>query len=509
MPLPVLVLATVLAKLAAAHSCDIYAAGGTPCVAAHSSTRSLYGSYNGPLYQVKRNSDNTTTDVHPLFPGGVANAGTQDNFCAGTTCLITEIYDQSGRGNHLTAAPPGGAATGPEPGGYDFVAGATGAAVTLNGLKAYGVFTTQSTGYRNDNTNGVATGNEAEGIYAVFDGTHYNGACCWDYGNAETSNTDTGQGSMEALYFGTSTANGWVSGSGSGPWIQADLENGLWSGGATYQPGDVNPNNPSIDYRFTTGIVKGDDTNLWAIRGGNAQFGLLGNFYSGPRPTQPAGQDQYYPMRKQGAIILGIGGDNSDGAQGTFYEGALTIGYPSDATEDLVQLDILAAGYGTTSQTSGPPVFEGQVITLQDAQSEMYLGHDVNDVYVVPSASASTQFKVVAPNAPNSGCFSYESVDQPGTFLRHFAYQLFCDSPNNSDRSPGTFADDSTFCPETGFAASSDNAFRSYSYPTRFWRQVDDGNVYIGTQGGPFAWDNWYEFTTQASWKVNTVSLSF
>jgi len=27
--------------------CDIYAAGGTPCVAAHSTTRALYGSYNG------------------------------------------------------------------------------------------------------------------------------------------------------------------------------------------------------------------------------------------------------------------------------------------------------------------------------------------------------------------------------------------------------------------------------------------------------------------------------
>ncbi|MEV7971457.1 arabinofuranosidase catalytic domain-containing protein, partial [Sphaerisporangium sp. NPDC088356] len=40
--------------------CDIYAAGGTPCVAAHSTTRALYGSYNGPLYQVRRSSDNTT-----------------------------------------------------------------------------------------------------------------------------------------------------------------------------------------------------------------------------------------------------------------------------------------------------------------------------------------------------------------------------------------------------------------------------------------------------------------
>src|ERR1700745_3772868 len=43
--------------------CDIYASGGTPCVAAHSTTRALYGSYNGNLYQVKRSSDNSTLNI--------------------------------------------------------------------------------------------------------------------------------------------------------------------------------------------------------------------------------------------------------------------------------------------------------------------------------------------------------------------------------------------------------------------------------------------------------------
>ena len=31
--------------------CDIYADAGAPCVAAHSTTRALYASYNGPLYR--------------------------------------------------------------------------------------------------------------------------------------------------------------------------------------------------------------------------------------------------------------------------------------------------------------------------------------------------------------------------------------------------------------------------------------------------------------------------
>lgn len=53
-------------------------------------------------------------------------------------------------------------------------------------------------------------------------------------------------------------------------------------------------------------------------------------------------------MSKEGAIILGIGGDNSNGAQGTFYEGVMTSGYPSDDVEGRVQADIVAAGYATS-----------------------------------------------------------------------------------------------------------------------------------------------------------------
>ena len=40
--------------------------------------------------------------------------------------------------------------------------------------------------------------------------------------------------------------------------------------------------------------------------------------FDGSRPAQ------YQPMHKQGAIILGIGGDNSNRAIGTFFEGVIT-----------------------------------------------------------------------------------------------------------------------------------------------------------------------------------------
>jgi len=80
-------------------------------------------------------------------------------------------------------------------------------------------------GYRNDSTTGIAVGDDPETIYAVFNGTHYNDRCCFDYGNAETNNLDDGATTMEALYFGN--ANGGLNhgGRGKGPWIMADMEN--------------------------------------------------------------------------------------------------------------------------------------------------------------------------------------------------------------------------------------------------------------------------------------------
>src|SRR5689334_25089794 len=84
--------------------CDIYAAAGDPCVAAHSTTRALYASYNGPLYQVLRQSDGKTMDIGVVQPsasdsGGYANAAAQDAFCANTYCWISIVYDQSPKHN--------------------------------------------------------------------------------------------------------------------------------------------------------------------------------------------------------------------------------------------------------------------------------------------------------------------------------------------------------------------------------------------------------------------------
>ena len=96
---------------------------------------------------------------------------------------------------------------------------------------------------------------------------------------------------------------------------------------------------PPLRHRFVTALTKGEK-GRFALKGGSAQAGPLSTLYEGARPSG------YGEMKKQGAIILGIGGDDSCNAVGTFYEGAITAGYTTDATDAALQANIVAAGYG-------------------------------------------------------------------------------------------------------------------------------------------------------------------
>lgn len=335
--------------------CDVYAAGGAPCTAAHSSTRALYASYNGPLYQVLRQSDQKTLDIGVVKPsgtdgGGYADATAQDAFCANTVCWITTLYDQSGKKNHLVQAPRGGF-SGPAMGGFNNVPIADMAPVTVMGHKVYGVFIEPGMGLRWNDAHGTAVDDQAEGQYWVVNGHHYNNGCCFDYGNAETDSRDDGDGTMETTYFGNAT--GWYRGAGAGPWIMTDQENNL-VGCVNPSPTDKNcPNLPTVNWRFVTATADGEPHH-WRSMGGDSQTGEMAIMYDGPRINNP--NKTYDPMRKQGAILLGNGGDNSVGSQGTFYEGAMTAAntFPSLETNQKLQANIVAAKYDAPRLTIAP-----------------------------------------------------------------------------------------------------------------------------------------------------------
>ena len=331
-------------------------------MAAHSTTRALYASYNGPLYQVLRQSDGKTLDIGVVQPvaspvpdaGGYADAAAQDAFCANTYCWITTLYDQSGQAQRPHPGAPRriqrpGHGWVQQPPGRRHGAGHDHGPQGLRRLHRAGHGPPLE---RRERHRGRRPGG---GQYWVVNGHHYNSGCCFDYGNAETDSRDDGNGTMETTYFGNATA--WYHGPPPGPWIMTDQENNL--------VGCVNPdgsklcaNLPIITWRFVTAMAKGEPHH-WTSMGGDAQQGDLKVMFDGPRVNAT-----YDPMRKQGAILLGNGGDNSNGSQGTFYEGAMTAAgtFPTDATDQMVQANVVAARYDVprlslapASATATPP----------------------------------------------------------------------------------------------------------------------------------------------------------
>jgi len=416
--------------------CDIYATGGDPCVAAHSTTRALYASYNGPLYQVMRQSDGKTLDIGVVQPtegdpGGYANAAAQDAFCANTYCWITVLYDQSGKKNDLVQAPRGGFG-GPSMGGFNNVPMADWAPVTVMGHKVYGVFIAPGMGMRWNDAKGTAVDDQAQGQYWVINGQHYNSGCCFDYGNAETDSRDDGDGTMETTYYGN--ASSWYHGEAPGPWVMTDQENNL-VGCVNANPNDKYcPNLESISSRFVMATADGE-SHHWRSMGGDAQEGALKVYYDGQRIQND--RSSYDPMRKQGAILLGNGGDNSNGSQGTYYEGAMTAPgtFPSKEINQKIQANVVAAKYDVARVTIAPATSTEaptglQTFALRSTQSATVTfvnttGKTINDVVlsvatplnwssvVLGTSSATKQFTSLTPGQSVMVTFSITSSMEP------------------------------------------------------------------------------------------------
>jgi len=373
--------------------CDVYAAAGDPCAAAHSTTRALSKDYNGPLYQVMRLSDGAKLDIGVVQAtaadaGGYADAQKQDEFCKDTYCWITVIYDQTDNANHLLQAPRGGF-SGPAMGGFNNLSLADWAPVTLNGHKVYGVFIAPGMGYRWNDAKGTAVDDQAEGQYWVINGHHFNSGCCFDYGNAETDSRDDGDGTMETTYYGNQPA--WFHGDAPGPWIMTDQENNLI--------GCVNPDPQdkfceglaSINWRFVTAFADGEPHH-WRSMGGDAQDGGLVTYYDGIRLQNE--RSSYDPMRKQGAILLGNGGDNSNGSSGTFYEGAMTVAgtFPTKETNEAIQANVVAARYdvaalsvGAADKTYAPNNLQTFTLRGNASTSVTFVntsGEEINDLVI-------------------------------------------------------------------------------------------------------------------------------
>jgi hypothetical protein len=155
----------------------------------------------------------------------------------------------------------------------------------------------------------------------VTSALHLNGKCCFDFGNAETNNLDNKAGHMDAI-------NIMCHGNPCTPDAGLDMEDGIY-GHLKVPPGTT----------FVTDMGASNGQHSYTIYQGNAHSGALTSTGTIPLPNG------YQPMQQEGAIILGIGGDNSNWAKGYFFEGVMTRGMPTAKAMEAVQSNIVAARY--------------------------------------------------------------------------------------------------------------------------------------------------------------------
>ncbi|WP_326609235.1 AbfB domain-containing protein [Streptomyces scopuliridis] len=157
------------------------------------------------------------------------------------------------------------------------------------------------------------------------------------------------------------------------------------------------------------------------------------------------------------------------------------------------------------SRTPAPPVTlpTGQYISLRvttPGHTNKYLRHfeQLAHTAVVDSGSDGllkndATWKVVTGLA-NSNCYSFESRNYPGEYLRHRDFRVRRDADDGS----ALFKADATFCTVAGTGGV---RLSSANLPGSYIRHINS-EVWLATPGGGHAWDNPATFTEDTTWAV-------
>ncbi|HEX8538327.1 MAG TPA: AbfB domain-containing protein, partial [Cystobacter sp.] len=133
--------------------------------------------------------------------------------------------------------------------------------------------------------------------------------------------------------------------------------------------------------------------------------------------------------------------------------------------------------------------------------TDRYLRHidSVANTEVVNSSSTSTlkqdaTFKLV-PGLAESSCYSFESRNFPGEYLRHMASRVRRDRRDGS----ALFDQDATFCAQPGLSGSG-VSFESFNYPGRYIRHYA-AEVWTASGYGS-TWDSAGGFNADSTWNI-------
>lgn len=120
-----------------------------------------------------------------------------------------------------------------------------------------------------------------------------------------------------------------------------------------------------------------------------------------------------------------------------------------------------------------------------------------------PEVARQDATYIVRAGLADATCYSLESRNFPGQFLRHRGYRLYKD-PNDGT---ATYAKDATFCAQQPRSANTPGnvSLESFNYPTYHVRHASD-LVYIAVSGGGNAWDSATSYDADTTW-ANSAPL--
>ncbi|MEU5117942.1 AbfB domain-containing protein [Streptomyces asoensis] len=100
----------------------------------------------------------------------------------------------------------------------------------------------------------------------------------------------------------------------------------------------------------------------------------------------------------------------------------------------------------------------------------------------------------IVPGLANGTCYSLESRNYPGQYLRHRDYRVYKESGSTD-----LFRADATFCPVRG--ANGAVRLSAYDFPEQYLRHYN-AELWLATPGGTHTWDNPALFTEHTTWSV-------
>ncbi|MEV6488077.1 AbfB domain-containing protein [Actinoplanes sp. NPDC051633] len=155
-----------------------------------------------------------------------------------------------------------------------------------------------------------------------------------------------------------------------------------------------------------------------------------------------------------------------------------------------VHLRVLGAANGTTLSLNKPVSLRVTTAGYTDRYLRHRDGAARTDVIGAGSSTGDKQDAtfIVRAGLSNGACYSFESRNFPGSYLRHRAYRVYSE-PNSG----GTFAADATFCARPGLSGGG-TSLESANTPGYYLRHRSE-EVWIDPNNGG-------SFTADATWAV-------